>query len=345
MSQPDQPPNLPPAGWYDDPHGGPELRYWDGGAWTDAAVPDHKRLRPFGEWFARLVEIGTGAAQPLFMIALVSLPVALVVAWGQWAALTDIVIDVGQANQGELTRVQTSQSVAGIVMYLWLVCVSTAQMRQLHASDEGLNESWSESLGAGFRRLPRSLGVWIVIGIASFLTFSVLGIGVPIVLGFIHPVLSVLAGFLGLGLAVWLTVRVWLACVPAAVAPKSASSIQIAWDMSNSRVLSLLGRALLVGFVLVVTFFVAFIANFAISGAALLDPDVTEFFPRDQLGSSLGRYLASTVVMTLVAQFAMSFLFAGSVVVYDDLGGPSALREEVNPGEGADSDVEGVGGD
>lgn len=29
----------PDAGWYADPNGGPGLRYWDGGTWTDATQP------------------------------------------------------------------------------------------------------------------------------------------------------------------------------------------------------------------------------------------------------------------------------------------------------------------
>lgn len=32
-------PNSPAAGWYADPNGGPGLRYWDGGGWTDATQP------------------------------------------------------------------------------------------------------------------------------------------------------------------------------------------------------------------------------------------------------------------------------------------------------------------
>lgn len=33
--------DAPPAGWYPDPTGGPRLRWWDGGDWTD-----HRRVPP-----------------------------------------------------------------------------------------------------------------------------------------------------------------------------------------------------------------------------------------------------------------------------------------------------------
>jgi uncharacterized membrane protein YidH (DUF202 family) len=32
-------PEVPPAGWFDDPHGAKVLRYWDGNAWTDYLWP------------------------------------------------------------------------------------------------------------------------------------------------------------------------------------------------------------------------------------------------------------------------------------------------------------------
>ena len=32
-------PTLPPAGWYPDPKGSTQRRYWDGGAWTDQVAP------------------------------------------------------------------------------------------------------------------------------------------------------------------------------------------------------------------------------------------------------------------------------------------------------------------
>ena len=31
--------SLPPAGWYPDPSGGPDRRFWDGTAWTEATAP------------------------------------------------------------------------------------------------------------------------------------------------------------------------------------------------------------------------------------------------------------------------------------------------------------------
>ena len=50
MSVDESPPNRPPAsGWYPDPAGGPDLRWWDGAAWSgEVGRPDNAR---WSDWF------------------------------------------------------------------------------------------------------------------------------------------------------------------------------------------------------------------------------------------------------------------------------------------------------
>ncbi len=40
------PASMPPAGWYPDPGGGPALRYWDGGRWTEHVHDPGSSTRP-----------------------------------------------------------------------------------------------------------------------------------------------------------------------------------------------------------------------------------------------------------------------------------------------------------
>lgn len=44
--QPQQDPRQPPPGWYSDPGGRPELRWWDGSAWSEHIRPPSGPLRP-----------------------------------------------------------------------------------------------------------------------------------------------------------------------------------------------------------------------------------------------------------------------------------------------------------
>src|SRR5690242_19350464 len=39
MEESAPPPQLPPAGWYEDPDGTGQQRYWDGSKWTDQLAP------------------------------------------------------------------------------------------------------------------------------------------------------------------------------------------------------------------------------------------------------------------------------------------------------------------
>jgi hypothetical protein len=46
-----------PAGWYDDPRGAQQYRYWDGVGWTDHVMPARPPARKQGSraWIAALL--------------------------------------------------------------------------------------------------------------------------------------------------------------------------------------------------------------------------------------------------------------------------------------------------
>jgi len=57
------PPNQPPAGWYQDPSGAPGLRYWDGNAWTTQQAessPVETTDGPSRPWYRRWWAIALG---------------------------------------------------------------------------------------------------------------------------------------------------------------------------------------------------------------------------------------------------------------------------------------------
>ncbi len=349
MSQPPSASDLPPPGWYDDPHGAPELRYWNGFAWTDEVAADQGRMRPFSDWLSRTFELMTGRAGPLFTIAVLSLPTAILSTLAFWRGIRDATIDfevlVDEVEPGEWDQVfqgfdLNSLALAGVAFLvgtLFGAVLNVAFVRQLHVASQGIDrrqgidESWLASVGAGFKRFFRFVGVligyqlvvWGVL-IVSMVIFWV-GIAVEQQAVVALALLAMLAAF---GVALWLGVRLWMCYIPASVAPRGTSSFRTAWNMSRERFFPFLGR----GAMLIVLWFgfstvASTIAQLPL-GSPGPDPGDGVFPVRLAFGGSLIGFLLTTIVSTLANQVGRILQHAGSVVVYDDLGGPSELATE-----------------
>jgi eukaryotic-like serine/threonine-protein kinase len=116
------PTSSPPAGWYPDPEGGPNPRYWDGERWTDRyRVPAGHRLAEPADPPRRLRTLRTVAIAGLILISLTELN--NISADGQYIEVADELLDGGQPTLDEITDAEDrvdQASIAILVAYLGL---------------------------------------------------------------------------------------------------------------------------------------------------------------------------------------------------------------------------------
>jgi hypothetical protein len=98
---------LPPEGWYDDPGGKNQQRYWDGGAWTEQIAPNMPAPvaveKPNATRIRRIVSL----------LCCVGLMIGALAPW----ATTAFASDSGTHGDGTLTGL--FGLIAGIVLYVY----------------------------------------------------------------------------------------------------------------------------------------------------------------------------------------------------------------------------------
>ncbi len=367
MATTPQAPELPPPGWYDDPYGAPQLRYWNGFAWTDQVTADGTSMRPFGEWITRAFELISAQAGPLFTLVALSIPLTVAASIALWQGIGNVEIDFRGLesidNNADLTLGEVLNElldaivVSGVdyrglgaagVLYLlgmlFNLVLSVAFTRQLHTADLGANEGWAASLRVGFGRLPRMIGVQLAY---YLIVFGLIPIGlVMMILGATQsgPVAAVgaLVFLVGVAVALFFGVRLWICRIPASVAPKGVRSIQTAWGLSRQRYFAFVARgAIIVAGWMMVSSLASSISSVGAPGAPVSEsPDV---LAASDLFGGLAFIMLSSLINSLMNQFGRVVQLAGGVVVYDDLGGPSEI-EPSDTEAATNSDVEGFSG-
>lgn len=278
-------PNQPVPGWYPDPHGPSQLRYWNGEAWTESVTPSqpqsHSALPdpwagqpPFAQGtpvppppnsalsggpsglgdvgglisatFSSLVRCGANLAILLFVVPLVG-----------WLALMALVYSLLggmslNAATGELEGFDTANLILGAVVMVALMVVGGAgwmaavhQLYQVHVDQP---RTVGQSLGVALRRVPRALGWGLVLGLLLSIVLGILiGLGVGAVL--IDPVLGVVTILALMPITVvvvtWLWVKLAFFTTAVVLAPPGASPLTTSMGLSAGRFWAVLGRVAL----------------------------------------------------------------------------------------------------
>jgi hypothetical protein len=98
---------LPSAGWYPDPHGAAQQRFWDGAAWTEQIAPN----APASSVGAKSDSTSYGTPRTVALLSCVGLMIG---AWAPWAT-TALVSESGTHGDGRFTGLFGLG--AGLVLY------------------------------------------------------------------------------------------------------------------------------------------------------------------------------------------------------------------------------------
>lgn len=336
-----QPPNLPPPGWYQDPEGHPGLRWWDGSTWTQDRAPGPPPqgydqtaggLRDVGDWIGQSFGLVKERAGHLFtLVVALSLPSGLIAAFAMWSVLRNLTIsfdersfDLDGPPAGSFVFAGAVLVASGLVsMVLW-----ASMQRQTMASLLERPEPWSKSLREGLMRAPKLFGNYLLL----VLGFSIAVVLATLLTAFV-PLLGIFVFFALLVFGIMAIGRLLMFGPTASCSPPGTPTISTTLSLSKGFGWPLLGRA----FLLLLIFFGISIAASVISapfGASVsqdFDPagDVINF--GEVIGDNFAQFALTQMISTLVNAIGLAVAAAATSVLYKDRNGP------IDPSIGVDS--------
>jgi hypothetical protein len=324
-----QPPSLPPPGWYQDPEGQPGLRWWDGSTWTQdrtaAAVQmtPGNNLRDVGDWLNTTFRIVKERAGHLFtLVVALSLPVGLIVSFAMWQVFKELRFTSDNATDFQFTGPSAGLWVlAGVVLIVSFVlsmALYAAMQRQAMAALLERPEPWSKSLSEGLARAPKLLGNYLLLVLAFVVAAVVVGL-----LAVVNGGLAVL-GFLGfLALAILAIGRLFLFIPAASCSPRGTPVIKTTLGLSKGYTGALIGRALLIFLIFIGIGIAGSLITAPLSQgiATPIDPDATTFDFADFIGDNYPQFALAQVITTLINGIGIAITAAATSIVYKDRGG------------------------
>lgn len=283
--------NLPPAGWYPDPHDQNQNRYFDGAQWTDNYLPKAAGPAPESWHVQRPDAPGTSTGQIGFtsignllgdswtamikrigpLVALALAP--LVVYFGGFVVIVLIglatIFDAGFNPSSLGSSVAALIAAVLIFMILLVVVVAATQLitarillGQHRGIRLGIGDAWRQVKG----RMLSYIGVLIAIGVAFVFAYVIFAV-VAITSGF-EPLL-VAVSFLLLGpLLIFVFVKLAFISV-AAAADRSAGIVSASSIVSQGRFWSVLGRLIVIVLAPVVVLLLLQLLSFGLRSNAL----------------------------------------------------------------------------
>lgn len=341
--------NGPVPGWYPDPRGSGQLRWWDGVSWTEHVHPpaivvpaQHApgRLRPIGDWFSHIFRLLGDRAGHLFTIAAATLLPLWAVGYLLMApALADVDMIVTDDEFEVIGWSSTSTwLMLGAVMCMALGAVAflTAGQHQLWAAALDDPSPWNRSLRQGLAALPRLIG-WSLVLAAGFIGAVVLA-SIPAAAS---PVLLLVTVPLLLVGLVWALVHLQFLAVT--VVATSDNALVSAFSIARGRWWAVFGRtllAMLVGAAASLAFaFVGQILSLLVgsdANAVVETSAGTVTYHWGELFPNVGAAIVLGIVAALQSGLSQAVSMAHQASVYVDAGGPS---EPARAGDGDHSPI------
>ncbi|MEL7158041.1 MAG: hypothetical protein AAFN30_15790, partial [Actinomycetota bacterium] len=264
------------------------------------------------------------------MIVTLVVPATLINGLASFYAFRGLVITSdAEAETFSVSNDQASASnyALAAVTYLMLlvagIILTLAATRQAWAQSNDEAEPWSDSVRAAFGRLGRAVGNLLVVGAVLFGLYLVLVISVAV-----SPALLLITFPVWLVAVFWFGARFCLVSTAATLAPRGTGCLRTSWDLTATRVRSLIGRmAVLTLFSVSLWLLMRIVAApfVAIAGAPEpvdLDAGADELRVGELLGDNPATFAIGQLFGALGNGTALVLWAVGLALVYRDLRGP-----------------------
>ena len=334
----------PEPGWYANPDGGEDLRWWDGTGWTQsttskslaseaASGPGKAKSsrRPAdwqtpGEWLSQAVRLSwSRAGDYLAMVVLTVMPATMAQGVLIYYAYRDSLVLLPAEDQVPGIQVvnapewlQIAAWVSVLVTAIMWVVLGSAAMHHTQAELDEAPQPWLRSLGRGFASFPRTVLVAMVILVALFvmtLALSALVGGLAVMLlPFFLPILMFFVG------------RLSPVAAAAAIGERGTGWVSRSWRLGSGATSSIAVRLFVMLLVAVGFFFAGVVLAQPIesmvgSRPTPLEADQTEVAVSQLLGNNPASIAIGQLFSSLGASASIVVWAAGVVLIFKDLGG------------------------
>lgn len=322
-------------GWYPDPYQPARLRYWDGEVWTEHYHEGDGKLPSIGDWLSSTFNaIGAYGIPALALAVGASCVLNLVTFGGLFWVAGDAQL-VNEEFVGDVGDIIVRGAVVVIVLmlgqgFVWLAINRFMQRAHLQAEP-----SIGEALARALARVPRLVGVWLLLAVAVVI---VIGIGVLLAVLLLEtaPALIALLVLVMLPLAVFVSVKLSFISAAVVAAPTNESAIRASAQVSKGRFWPVVGRVLLLSIGVAI---VSGMISGALGGLGQPidqnalndivvgsgnDIGIRDFAFRDLLPSA-GSFLVYIVASSIISGLTGLVTTSGFMRLYLDSGAPSEL--------------------
>lgn len=250
------PPSLPPAGWYPDPEGRSQQRYWNGREWEatwqtspDDGYPD------IGGWLTEAFSsMWRHVRAEAFVTLLTIVPATILLSFAARIGLADLRVENEELVGWDNDRIPALLVLGGLSILLYGVGSLAASWLGLRIADRNDGtapaavpadvETTSElrfaaqAFGAAVRAIPRAIG-WVLLPLLAFAAVF------PVV--FVSPGLFVALVLLSIPVLIWLAIR--FALMPVALVDRRGNPYARSWHATSGKFWSTFGRVLLLGLI------------------------------------------------------------------------------------------------
>ena len=331
--------DLPPPGWYDDPTGPDQERWWDGEQWSEQtrrkASQDYQyrpgELRPVGEFLGHAFTLIRRRWDDFLLVTVIgSLALAVLS-----VALIRPIIDAIEINNNEFSGFGSNQVgllvAFGIGFLVVSVALSLSQYRIAWSAAIEEKLGWATAFQYGLANFLRFAG-WMILAAAPIVLATAVVVGLAIAV----EAAALLLFLLAIGIAYWAVV---ISFVPVAIVaqPRGTNPISASLATVRRRWWRIFGRGLVLGLIagLVVQVVSAILGQLVGSnffGLEFVADSAGNIDLVKELGNPLNFFLGSFVFlfMSYVGNIAT---FCGTTsIAYDVMPGPAggAIGDEMN---------------